>query len=97
MVRYVKEVLSPLDNTEVTRISREAFKRYKADQHDKALKLFDQALGYERRDGDLWHNRAKCLYKMGRLPEARNSCDRAVDCSPFSHKAWFTKSVIEKK
>ncbi|MEW6077813.1 MAG: tetratricopeptide repeat protein [Thermodesulfobacteriota bacterium] len=85
-----------MSKTEVSRLSKEALRLYKADQHEEALKLFDQALGYEREDGDLWLNRANCLYKMGQLEEARNSCDRAVDCVPFSHKAWFSKSVTER-
>jgi tetratricopeptide (TPR) repeat protein len=85
-----------VSKTEVSRLSKEALRLYKADQHEEALKFFDQVLGYERGDGDLWLHRANCLYKLGRLEEARNSCDRAVDCAPFSHKAWFSKSITER-
>ncbi len=78
-------------------LKKDGFDLYKKGDHEAALRQFNASLNMQRHNPEAWYGRANCLIRLGRLNDALNSYDRAVDGAPFYAKAWFGRAVALQK
>ena len=78
-------------------LNEQGFDLYRQGNHEEALVRFIASLNRLRPNPEAWYGKANCLVHLGRLHEALNAYDRAIDDSPFSAKAWFGRAVALQK
>ena len=77
---------------------RRAEAHYQAGEWAPALSEFDTLLSEGVRDGDLLHDRAVCIFQLGRQKEALQQLDEAVALEPdnpyrYSSRAWIRAAL----
>ena len=77
---------------------RRAEAHYQAGEWAPALSEFDTLLAAGVRDGDLLHDRAVCIFQLGRQKEALQQLDEAVALEPgnpyrYSSRAWIRAAL----
>lgn len=77
---------------------RRAEAHYQAGEWAPALSEFDTLLSEGVRDGDLLHDRAVCIFQLGRQKEALQQLDEAVTLEPdnpyrYSSRAWIRAAL----
>ena len=79
-------------------VRRRAEAHYQAGEWAPALSEFDTLLSKGVRDGDLLHDRAVCIFQLGRKKEALQQLDEAVALEPdnpyrYSSRAWIRAAL----
>ena len=77
---------------------RRAEAHYQAGEWASALSEFDTLLAEGVRDGNLLHDRAVCIFQLGRQKEALQQLDEAVALEPdnpyrYSSRAWIRAAL----
>ena len=75
-------------------LHKKALEFFKADQFEKAIKLFDQAIEENNTDPDLFHDRGVCYFHMKRKQEALADMNEALKLQPdysyrYSSRAYM--------
>lgn len=71
---------------------------YQSGEWAPALTAFDALLENGTRDGDLLHDRAVCIFQLGRKKEALEQLDAAVELEPdnpyrYASRAWIRAAL----
>ena len=85
-----------MKEAKLTRATTEGL--YKEGQWAQALIGFDQLLENGVSDGNLLHDRAVCIFQLGRQKEALRELDKAVDKEPnnpyrYASRAWMRSAL----
>jgi Flp pilus assembly protein TadD len=85
-----------MKEAKLTRATTEGL--YKEGQWAQALIGFDQLLENGVSDGNLLHDRAVCIFQLGRQKEALQELDKAVDKEPnnpyrYASRAWMRSAL----
>lgn len=85
-----------MKEAKLTRATTEGL--YKEGQWAQALIGFDQLLENGVSDGNLLHDRAVCIFQLGRQKEALQELDKAVDKEPnnpyrYASRAWMRSAM----
>jgi tetratricopeptide (TPR) repeat protein len=62
-----------------------------AENNQKALELFEQAIKKNSNDYDAWYCRGRTLYKLGKVEEAIASFDKAIEINTNDYYVWYCR------
>lgn len=89
--------LCQLDSNDVHFISELALQCSQLQQYEHAAQLYRQALARQPDNAGLYYNYATVLRFCGKLTEAEQMLDRAIELQPDDTDAWHLRSNLRKQ
>lgn len=82
---------------EAAGLSRLAFLCNRLDMHDEAEKFYQQLTRHEPGNGGHWYNLATLQRFQGRLKDAENSLDKAIELNAADYDAYALRSDLRRQ
>ena len=67
------------------------------DSHERAVKFYERAIELDSKNAKHYFSLAATYRFMGRLAEAEQACDNALECDPSEYEAYLIRADLRKQ